>query len=317
MDGSDPFQDPPEWGARKIMTDPIYNPPLLNQLSEEQVVETPWTDDQIRWNDEPAATHGTDPGSTTKHDGLERKSDDGNVDDDEENGPFCDPFKDPDHLITFSHTFQRPNQSPIVIELQGYRYESDKIWQSTGLTIWKAAHFLCEYMVEHSDEIRNKSVLELGAGLGLCGILAHQLEAEMVYLTDGDTAALHQLRANIASNCPHASQGDGAVVICHQLLWGHERAIQFRTLQKRSFAVIVASDILYSPVIIEPLWETIAALLQPGGAFWLAFAKRRVPVSIEEVLSAADRAGFRGECIQERTDEGLFLYIFHWRENPT
>jgi predicted nicotinamide N-methyase len=39
-----------------------------------------------------------------------------------------------------------------------------------GLTLWRAAPILCNYLVETAaDYIENKYVLELGAGLGLCG----------------------------------------------------------------------------------------------------------------------------------------------------
>jgi hypothetical protein len=55
---------------------------------------------------------------------------------------------------------------------------------------------------------------QLGAGLGLCGIVAHRLQdsfpqdkkngvadaSSFVYLTDGDTDALEKLRHNVRNN---------------------------------------------------------------------------------------------------------------------
>eukprot|EP00584_Thalassiosira_punctigera_P020710 CAMPEP_0172566572 /NCGR_PEP_ID=MMETSP1067-20121228/112352_1 /TAXON_ID=265564 ORGANISM="Thalassiosira punctigera, Strain Tpunct2005C2" /NCGR_SAMPLE_ID=MMETSP1067 /ASSEMBLY_ACC=CAM_ASM_000444 /LENGTH=127 /DNA_ID=CAMNT_0013357721 /DNA_START=19 /DNA_END=398 /DNA_ORIENTATION=- len=43
---------------------------------------------------------------------------------------------------------------------------------STGMAIWKGSEILCQYMINHPDLIRNKRVLELGAGVGLCGVVS-------------------------------------------------------------------------------------------------------------------------------------------------
>jgi predicted nicotinamide N-methyase len=52
----------------------------------------------------------------------------------------------------------------------------------------------------NTNTIQQKNVLELGAGLGLCGILAYYLQAANVVLTDVDTDALKFMRANVATN---------------------------------------------------------------------------------------------------------------------
>ena len=75
--------------------------------------------------------------------------------------------------------------------------------QATRVTIWKAAETLGHYLSKHSITlILNRSVLELGVGLGLCGILAHRLGASRVCLTDGDSDALPLLKENLERNGP-------------------------------------------------------------------------------------------------------------------
>ena len=53
-----------------------------------------------------------------------------------------------------------------------------------GLDIWPAALELCAYLASHPSLVQGRNVLELGAGVGLPGLLAAQLGARSVVLTD-------------------------------------------------------------------------------------------------------------------------------------
>jgi hypothetical protein len=99
------------------------------------------------------------------------------------------------------------------------------------------------------------------------------------------------------------------------------------------FDVLIASDIVYALVIVEPLWETVRLLLrrrerQRGdeqvdhntnnddadegqACFLMAYAKRDVPVTIEIVLEAATKAGFAYKLVDEDPD-GIWIYNFWW-----
>jgi predicted nicotinamide N-methyase len=117
-------------------------------------------------------------------------------------------------------------------------------------------------MVDHDTEfIKKKRVLELGSGLGLCGILANCLDASSVHMTDGDTATLANLRENVSRNCPHEER-----ITCLQLMW--ERHQTF--LQKHGlFDTIIGSDIIYLEASVKKVWETVKQLLEPSGTFLL------------------------------------------------
>ena len=54
-----------------------------------------------------------------------------------------------------------------------------------GGEIWNGAYVLSSYMKSNLNSIiKHKSVIELGSGCGLCGLVAAQLGAAFVLLTD-------------------------------------------------------------------------------------------------------------------------------------
>ena len=211
----------------------------------------------------------------------------------------------------------------ISIKLNGYKYDSDETFNSTGLTLWRAAEHLCYYLIRHRDVLQNKRMCELGCGLGLCGILAHRLTAltnveegkeniGAVYLTDGDTDALAQLRANVQLNAPPSESNAGAIH-CNQLIWGRQNTANFlqRHCSKRQFDILMASDVVYVADIIAPLMETVQTLLARDGVFWFAYCSRRnVPVKIDLVLEAVLESGLVYECVEEV--DGIMIYEIRW-----
>ena len=338
-----------------------------NIVQESPSNEIPWTDDRIRWDD------------VVSEDDHQNVGQDNN---DEDETAWRDPFQSEDltEIFTRRYALSKPGpaesetttttNSIIEVQLQGYQAEADEIWKSTGLTLWRASDYLCEYMIAHPQMLwrsnGNSSILELGAGLGLVGIVAHRMllassplsdwnaphhnHTSRVILTDGDTDTLRQLRVNLERN-NHRPAIQSPRLECRQLLWGRETALQFqRELQQRqeqeqhsgtTFDLILASDIIYAASIVDPLWETIQVLLSkptttppkvsldaadgadgattnnspPPPCFVLAFAQRRVPVSIDTVLEAAVQHGFTYQLVQE-DPTGIFIYVFQWSGEP-
>jgi hypothetical protein len=212
--------------------------------------ETPWIDAWIRWD------------RNSKEAFDEYQDDDDDDDDDDEEDDRVPP------TATFSFNYKLPprkkccspscNGTNFTLKLKGFPSESEQIWNSTGLTMWPSSYYLCEYLLDNSQKLlslnitdfETKSttatttssttatkpgtlapirVIELGSGLGRCGLLLHHLlmrstennnncdsDCEFsgtcttinktsirnshVYLTDGDTDTLAQLRANVIDN---------------------------------------------------------------------------------------------------------------------
>ena len=246
--------------------------------------------------------------------------------------------RDPDPFEIFNFTFATSNNSddkednsntPINIQIRGYKTDADEVWKSTGLTLWRASDYLCQYQMDNLNLFQNKHILEIGAGLGLNGILAWRASSSNseVCITDGDSDALVHLRDNVDRNRNDDSE-DGSdsssnvgKVSCKQLIWGKDTSEKFLSeiAKDQTYDVILASDIIYSPVIVEPLWETIQTLLKKptnddGGVFVMAYARRKVPVSIELVCEKGEEAGFVHEMVKEDKEEGIWVYKFRYKE---
>ncbi|KAM6348702.1 LOW QUALITY PROTEIN: protein N-lysine methyltransferase METTL21A [Alca torda] len=124
---------------------------------------------------------------------------------------------------------------------------SGRTWRRLGVAavVWDAAVVLCAYLEIGGIDL-SRSVIELGAGTGLLGIVATLLGAH-VTITDR-AAALEFLESNVQANlpselCPRA--------VVKELTWGKD----LDNFPPGAFDFILGADIVY-------LEETFAELLQ-------------------------------------------------------
>jgi len=90
---------------------------------------------------------------------------------------------------------------------------------TTGFRTWEAALHLGSYLLtsEGVEHVREKNVLELGAGTGFLSILcAKHLQAKHVASTDGDEGVVEALRENLFVN----GLDDVEKVLTSILRWG-------------------------------------------------------------------------------------------------
>lgn len=174
---------------------------------------------------------------------------------------------------------------------------------STGLAVWRGSEILARFLCDQQQlcdnknsnnsndqdgetetttgvvEVRQKKVLEVGAGAGLPGIVAHRvLGAKNVLVTDGDYDALNNLRHNVDANkLPCGKDNDAGdddavaaaatntTISCQQLIWGRAVGAFLETHGKQD--VVLAADCVYMVPSLQPLWKTIDALLKDDGLF--------------------------------------------------
>lgn len=70
---------------------------------------------------------------------------------------------------------------------------------TVGYVMWSAAVILARWLHAHPEAVRGKRVLEVGAGLGLCGLVAARHASAVLY-TDFNPAVLRNLRHNVELN---------------------------------------------------------------------------------------------------------------------
>ncbi|KAF0748456.1 hypothetical protein AaE_007343 [Aphanomyces astaci] len=184
----------------------------------------------------------------------------------------------------------------ISIQLNGLRRDVGQTLNSTGLTLWRAGDFLSDFMFKHPHLFAGKRALELGSGLGLCGILAWHLGAQ-VLITDGDDESMVLLEENCKLN------GLDTDVCCQKLLWGEDLTPE----TQGTYDVLIGADIIYEKDYVGPLFATASHFLarsSDANIFYLAYTKRNV--SIDYVLACATGAGFT--WVAPTTDEGIYEF---------
>jgi len=233
------------------------------------------------------------------------------------------------------------------MELLGVKRILGQTLSSTGMTIWRAAEHLCEFIANDVHRFANKRVCELGAGLGMVSILVDKLpinnlkeeeeeeeaaasassststttttRGAVVVATDGCPETVDMLRANMISSRVSTRMS------CEQLWWGSEQASHQDFVKKHKalggFDIIIAADVVYEEDQVEPLIQTVCALLEirrsssgsssssstaaaaaaaannSTSEFLLAFARRNVP--IDKVFACASRYGLQWEALDE------------------
>ncbi|KAL3804815.1 hypothetical protein ACHAW5_007266 [Stephanodiscus triporus] len=240
----------------------------------------------------------------TKEDG--RENNDG--------GGLPDLFASDDPKEYFTYRIRVDGTTSISVLLQGFKLDSEETYRSTGVTLWQAAPRLADYLQNHPEACRGKSVLELGAGLGLCGIAAHYSGAKIVIMTDGDTQTLRRLRENVRHNCVEvgeASITESNAIECRQLIWGSPHMEKFLA-EHGQFDTVIGADVIYTQDSVQPLLDTVVCMLKkPHGQFVLSRFCKWNNVNDEFVIEAAYL-----RCLDcTRPSEGI--YVFRWNDNRT
>lgn len=117
----------------------------------------------------------------------------------------------------------------------------------TGCAVWDAAVLLVRFLERNPQYIKDKRVLEMGCGLGLCGISCLPIGASHVTLTDMDYI-LSSTHRNVVLNKVEIQ----AAVFC--LDWFNPADAQINWKQ---VDVIIASDIVWLEHLISPFVQTL------------------------------------------------------------
>ncbi|XP_047067706.1 protein N-terminal and lysine N-methyltransferase efm7-like [Lolium rigidum] len=161
----------------------------------------------------------------------------------------------------------------------------------TGQLVWPGAVLMNTYLSEHPETVKGRSIIELGSGIGITGILCSRFCKEVV-LTDHNDEVLEIIKKNI--ELQSSSENAEAVLTAEKLEWGNNDHIS--NIMKEhpvGFDLIVGADICFQQSSIPCLFDTVEKFLRMQGGkcrFILAYVSR-AKVMDALVLKEAEKHG--------------------------
>jgi len=158
--------------------------------------------------------------------------------------------------------------------------------------LWPAGEALALFLAEHPQLIKNKSVLEIGCGVGLPSLVASHLGARVLATDFHPDVEEFFLR-----NCRHS------VVHCEykKLNWRDS------SVDEKLFDVVMGSDILYESKHPIEVAQGLKRFLKPNGKILLSDPGRSY---VNMFLEAAQEIGLHSEKhIVEVGGKPVLLYV--------
>jgi len=193
-----------------------------------------------------------------------------------------------------------------------------------GGTVWPAAIILCNFLSspEGVKLLSGKRVLELGSGVGLCGLLASRY-CEEVLITDGDEEVTRILEENVKLNQRNSDRVSNIKVT--KLSWGEGglgELIQHIDIEN-GFDIIIGSDLVYDVEALLPLWTTVDGLLKKSiSSLFLVCQKDRGLDLVRQMVELGNKTfGFKVKnlpldgMIPMDVKESFHLLLFQQLDN--
>lgn len=178
----------------------------------------------------------------------------------------------------------------------------------TGQLVWPGAMLLNNYISNNPEILHGRSVMELGSGVGVTGILCSRYCREVV-LTDHNEEVLKILKKNIELHSQSVNSNDSAALAAQKLEWGNRDQVN-EVLEKHpgGFDLILGADICFQQCSIPLLFDSVQQLLgirEKGLCKFLLAYVSRAKVMDALVISEAYRHGLEiTEIVGSRTIVG-------------
>ncbi|NXM24078.1 MET18 methyltransferase, partial [Oxyruncus cristatus] len=162
-----------------------------------------------------------------------------------------------------------------------------------GLKIWECTFDLMDYFSEAEIQFTNKTVLDLGCGAGLLGIVALKGKAERVHFQDYNSTVIEEITLpNVVANCvnegtsgkdrkaskppakrPKKAEGSPDVLTKCRFFSGEWSQVSQLLLGSNKpfskYDIILTSETIYNPDNYSALHDTLAQLLDRNGRVYL------------------------------------------------
>ncbi|XP_021277906.1 protein N-lysine methyltransferase METTL21A isoform X2 [Herrania umbratica] len=160
--------------------------------------------------------------------------------------------------------------------------------------VWPGAMLLNDYLSKNAEMLQGCSIIELGSGVGITGMLCSRF-CHQILLTDHNDEVLKILRRNIELNTSSENPSCSAALDAEKLEWGNSDHIN-RILHKYpgGFDLILGADICFQQSSVPLLFDTVEQLLRNRGCghckFILAYVSRAKMMD-SMVITEATRHG--------------------------
>ncbi|KAH9618044.1 hypothetical protein KSS87_004163 [Heliosperma pusillum] len=134
-----------------------------------------------------------------------------------------------------------------------------------GMFVWPCSVILAEYVWQHKSRFSGSSVLELGAGTSLPGLVAAKVGADVTLTDNAD-------RLEVLDNIHKVCELNMLSCKVKGLTWGVLDAPIFDMHPN----IILGADVLYDTSAFDDLFSTVAFLLEntPGSVFVTTYHNR-------------------------------------------
>ncbi|KAK3381592.1 hypothetical protein B0H63DRAFT_396315 [Podospora didyma] len=186
--------------------------------------------------------------------------------------------------------------------------------------LWNGSRVMAEHFEDHPEEVRGRTVLEIGAGAGLPSIVAAALDARKVVVTDyPDPEIVATMWKNIRG-CPDLisddETGELKPIVADGYIWGADAAPLLAHLddsvgEEKKFDVVILADLLFRHSGHTSMVNTIEKTLSKrrGSKAFVVFSSYRPWLRHKDLVffDIAREHGFVVEKILERKmDRPLF-----------
>ncbi|XP_028675298.1 methyltransferase-like protein 23 [Erpetoichthys calabaricus] len=150
-----------------------------------------------------------------------------------------------------------------------------------SMYVWPCAVVLAQYVWYHKEHVIGKGILEIGAGVGLPGVVAAKCGAKVIL---SDSARFPACLENSQRSCEANGLSD---VVVLGITWGQ---VSPELLDLPQLDIVLGSDVFFEPEDFEDVMMTIYFLLKknPKAQFWATYQERSSDWSIEAILQKWD-----------------------------
>jgi predicted nicotinamide N-methyase len=164
--------------------------------------------------------------------------------------------------------------------------------EHVGLQVWPGCLLMCDYIITHQDIFRNRTVVELGGGVGLASMVASKIGAKPV-CTD---------------------IGDDVLALCEQTVLRNECDVHVRELDWfcpgniskliGDTDILIASDVVYDNELTDAFFNVVHQFMEASPKVLILTIEQRINFLTDRMCCACPAYEYFQEALVELKERG-------------